>query len=101
MRSLFVRCLFGNMKIEKLGETAKIFGLLGSNTKTITSPKPHLFEESVFSTGAAADAAPSQQRPKIPLVPLFETAVLLPQKPEAHCRRKFATVDGGLVVKLP
>ncbi len=55
MRSLFVRCLFGNMKVEKLGKNAKSFGLLGSNTKTITSPKPHLFEESVFSTGATVD----------------------------------------------
>ena len=59
------------MKVEKLGKTAKSFGLLGSNTKTITSPKPHLFEESVFSTGATADAAPSQQQPKTPLAPFL------------------------------
>ena len=58
MRSLSVRCLFGNMKVEKLGKTAKNFGLHGSNTKTTTSPKPPLFEESVFSTGATANAAP-------------------------------------------
>ena len=75
MRSLSVRCLFGNMKVEKLGKNAKNFGLPGSNTRTTTSPKPHLFEESVFSTGATADAAPSQQQPTTPLEPLFETAV--------------------------
>ena len=55
MRSLFVRYLFGNMKVGKLGKTAKSFGLLGSNTKTITSLKRHLFEESVFSTGTTVD----------------------------------------------
>ena len=55
MCSSDLRCLFGNMKVEKLGKTAKSFGLLGSNTKTITSPKPHLFEESAFSTGATVD----------------------------------------------
>ena len=60
MRNLCVRCLFGSMKVEKHGKTAKSFGLLGSNTKTITSPKPHLFEESVFSTGATVDEKKGQ-----------------------------------------
>ena len=55
MRSLSVRCLFGNMKVEKLGERAKNFGLPGSNTKITTSPKLHLFEGSVFSNGATVD----------------------------------------------
>ena len=59
MKSLSVRCLFGNMKVEKLGKTAKNFGLPGSNTKITTSPKLHLFEGSVFSTGVTADAATS------------------------------------------
>ena len=57
MRGLSVRYLCGSMKVEKLGKTAKNFGLHGLNTKTTTSPKPPLFEDSVFSTGATANAA--------------------------------------------
>ncbi len=63
MKSLSVRCLFGNMKVEKLGERAKNFGLPGSNTKITTSPKPHLFEGSVFSTGATVDERKGQWSP--------------------------------------
>ena len=53
-----MRYLCGSMKVEKLGKTAKNFGLHGSNTKTTSSQKPPLFGESVFSTGATANAAP-------------------------------------------
>ena len=57
MRNLSVRCLFGNMEVEKLGKDVRNFGFRGLNTKTTTSPRPPLFGASVFLTGAIANPA--------------------------------------------
>ena len=57
-KSVRVMLIWHYIKVEKLGKTAKNFGLPGSNTKTTTSPKPHLFGVNVFSIGATTNVAP-------------------------------------------
>ena len=60
MRDLSVRCLFGNMKVEKLGKDVRNFGLRGLNTKTTTSPRPPSLEAIVLLTGAKANSVNHQ-----------------------------------------